>query len=328
MKKYLILGLVLATMFTGISCGSNAKNDEGKTSNMLEKAKIALASDEYDKARNLFKLASDEVEGKSKEEALVNYNLLHTFVLAKNALADGDIEAAKIELAKIEKDNTYENLVKDIQNLKKKIQENENLDLKIEDELKKVSNFLEEEKLEEAKKIFDEINLEGLSEEANKKYSQMSISVKKLEEKLADKKKLQEAKEKEETKKKEEKTNLFNGRSKLYIDYEDAGANDSFESFGLNVLESGELEVKVGTEKACPTGKLRKISEGSWTGSLYDGAFGVDYFYDVVATSDAIKVIQSSDENVRTIIFYLESKTYKSENTNSEMVDKGSFSLK
>ena len=328
MKKYLIVGLVLATMFTTVACGSKAVEEVKEVSKVMEEAKIAVASEEYEKARNLFKLASDEVSGEEKTLATSSYKLLESFIFAEKAVEDGDLEEAKLQLKKIESNTTYENLVEDIKALKVQIEERESLDSKIEEKLQIVSNFLEEKKLEEAKKTFAEINLEGLSDEANKKYADMSLEIKALEEKVEATKKAEADKEKVEDEKKENRDKLFNGTSKIYIDYEDSASIDSFESFMFRKLETGELEVSVGSEKACPSGTLRKIADTSWTGSLYDSAFGMDAFYDVVTTENAIKIIQSSDQNVRTIILYLKSQTYETTNTNSEITEKGSFTLK
>ncbi|MGL4656250.1 MAG: hypothetical protein ACRCWM_10255 [Sarcina sp.] len=328
MKKYIIMGLILGTMFTGVACGSKA----AEKSKVLEEAKIAVASQDYGKARNLFKLASDETEGEEKTLALNNYELLNSFVLAQKALEEKDIEEAKKQIAKIENDTTYPSLVEDIKELKKKIEDEEKKDKNLDEKLTIISNFIEEENLDGAKSSFAEIDIAQLSEEGNKKYADMSLKIKALEEKVEAKKEAEKKEQEAIEKAKNEKDKLLNGTSKIYIDYKDAGVNDSFESFQFRILSDGNLEMERATEKSAPEGTLGKVEENKWSGTLYDSAFLQDYLYEVIVTDDAIKVIQPNEFGTSTMVLYIKSKTYKLDivrnDGNEGHSETGSFTLR
>lgn len=333
MKKYLIGGLILATMFTGISCGSKANEGQNGNSKNLEEAKIAVNSEEYDKARNLFKLASDEEVGENKEIATNSYELLSSYILAQKALEDKDIEEAKIQLGKIENDTTYPNLIEDIKELKKKIEAEDIKNKDLDEKLETINNFLKDNNLEAAQKTFGQINLEALSKEGNKKYADMSVEIRKLEEKVeAEKKKDEDKKKKDEKEAKKDKNQLLDGSKEIYIDYDDAGSEDEFESYKFAILADGSLKVDTATHKTYPTGTLRLVEENKWSGSLYDSAHFTDEFCDVVVTNDAIKIINEGDQGKVTTTLYIKSQTYKSEFIPSDgreaTEQTGSFTLK
>ncbi|MGL5575470.1 MAG: hypothetical protein ACRDCW_08025 [Sarcina sp.] len=327
MKKYLIVGLVLTTMFTGVACGSNAQVVTVEKSGMIEDAKAAMSSSEYDKARNLFKLASDEETGENKDLAMNSYELLSSFILAQKALGEKNIEEARVHISKIENDTMYPNLVEDIKKLKGEIEAEESKDKELDEKFEVINSLVKEENLEEAQKVFAEIKIEGLSAEANKKYGNMSFKIKELEEKVAEKKKAEEEAKKIQEAQMIEKEAIFNGTKIIHIRSDE---DSKFENYKIIKLESGALEVEINNEWASLKGSLRQASDTAWTGTLYDSALGIDSFYDFTITDDAVKIIQTSDANVRTLTLYLKSKTYKEENTNINSVQNitGEFVLK
>ncbi len=69
MKKILLAGLILSITTLFIGCGKKSQS----YNKFMEEGKLALATEEYDKAANLFNLAKDEMDGKDIEaEALIN----------------------------------------------------------------------------------------------------------------------------------------------------------------------------------------------------------------------------------------------------------------
>ena len=265
MKKYLVGGLVLTTMFTGVACGSK-KDDK------VEESKPEQIVEVQDNQEN--KDDSKPVEDKKEEiEQTVN-----------------------------------------------------NSDKELDKKLAVVSSFLEKENLEGAKKAFSEINLEGLSDEGNKKYSDMSLRIKALEEKLAAKKEEEEKKEAAKEEVKKDRESILNGEKFIHIEYD----NDKYDNYKIRKSEDGNLVVELKSDMIDLNGTLNKKSDNSWTGTLYNSEAGIDSFYDFVVTDDAIKITQSNDSNVRTLTLYLKSKTYKEDNTNPNAVReiKGSFTLR
>ncbi|MGL4451014.1 MAG: hypothetical protein ACRCTZ_07495 [Sarcina sp.] len=327
MKKYLIVGLVLTTMFAGVACGSNAQVVTVEKLGMIEDAKAAMSLSEYDKARNLFKLASDEETGENKDLAMNSYELLSSFILAQKALGEKNIEEARVHISKIENDTMYPNLVEDIKKLKGEIEAEESKDKELDEKFEVINSLVKEENLEQAQKVFAEIKIEGLSAEANKKYGNMSFKIKELEEKVAEKKKAEQEAKKIQEAQMIEKEAIFNGTKIIHIRSDE---DSKFENYKIIKLEGGALEVEVNNEWASLKGSLRQASDTAWTGTLYDSALGIDSFYDFTITDDAVKITQTSDANVRTLTLYLKSKTYKEENTNINSVQNitGEFVLK
>ena len=267
MKKCLVSGLVLTTMFTGVACGSKEEPKE-----------------EVSKPGQVV-----EIQDNNKEES---------------------------KPAEDKKEEVEQGTQQTVNNSDKALDE----------KLALVSSLLEKENLNEAKKIFNQINLEGVSEAGNKKYADMSLRIKALEEKLNAKKEEEEKKEAAKEEVKKDRESILSGQKFIHIEYD----NDKYDSYKIKKLDNGNLEVDLKSDMIDLSGTLNKKSDNSWTGTLYNSQAGIDSFYDFIVTNDAVKIIQSNDSNVRTLILYLKSKTYKEENTNPNAIRemKGNFTLR
>ena len=168
-KKSLITGILIVT--SGILIGCNdAKETSSAHATAINEAKVAVASSEYDKAKNLFKLAIDE-GGEDTTLATENYELLNNFLEAKKLFDSKEIEKAKKIIDEIYKIETYENLSEDINELKGKIDTEKNATEDISSTFIKVENLIKENKFSEALELLNSIkipdNLETLLAESD-----------------------------------------------------------------------------------------------------------------------------------------------------------------
>ena len=205
MKKRSIIILVLVFMLLGVyGCGNSTSKKA------IEEGKIAIASNEYDKAKNLFKLAMNENGGSQAEET---YNMLNSYLESEKEYKDGNYDKALELLNNIKKVGDYENLNNDIENLHKNIEKKEKIDKEYNDNVKKINGLLKEGSLNKAKELVDSIDIKDLSDKQKSEVSKIKDEIVKKQEEL----KKQEQKKAEKAKKKEISKKEYNIKKGLEI---------------------------------------------------------------------------------------------------------------
>lgn len=182
-----ILTIILATGLYG--CGNSTAKKA------VEEGKIAIASNEYDKAKNLFKLAMDEDGGTENKET---YDMLNSYLEAEKEYKDGNYDKALELLNNIKEVGDYQNLNDDIKSLHKSIEEKEKIDKEYNNNIKKINELMEDGSLNKAKELLDSINLKDLSDKQKSEVNKLKDEITKNQEEL---KKQEENKVKEEKKK-------------------------------------------------------------------------------------------------------------------------------
>lgn len=182
-----ILTIILATGLYG--CGNSTAKKA------VEEGKIAIASNEYDKAKNLFKLAMDEDGGTENKET---YDMLNSYLEAEKEYKDGNYDKALELLNSIKEVGDYQNLNDDIKSLHKSIEEKEKIDKEYNNNIKKINELMEDGSLNKAKELLDSINLKDLSDKQKSEVNKLKDEITKNQEEL---KKQEENKVKEEKKK-------------------------------------------------------------------------------------------------------------------------------
>lgn len=183
-----ILTIILAIGLYG--CGNSTAKKA------VEEGKIAIASNEYDKARNLFKLAMDEDGGTENKET---YDMLNSYLEAEKEYKDGNYDKALELINNIKEVGDYQNLNDDIKNLHKSIEEKEKIDKEYNNNIKKINELMEDGSLNKAKELVDSINLNDLSDKQKSEVNKLKDELTKKQEEL----KKQDEKKAEEKKKKD-----------------------------------------------------------------------------------------------------------------------------
>lgn len=118
-KRYLILfGAVLVVLLLGVSLTRCSKTSN-TSMEALEEGKIALASLEYEKARNLFELAY--TEDKDNTEAVDLYNITRDILKLSDAIKEKDLVAAKEYLDKLNSSKNIEYIKESLLPLQEKV---------------------------------------------------------------------------------------------------------------------------------------------------------------------------------------------------------------
>lgn len=192
MNKKIIMTIITVILATSVLYGCG--NSTAKKA--VEEGKIAIASSEYDKAKNLFKLASDEGGGTENKET---YDMLNGYLEAEKEYKDGNYDKALELLNNIKEVGDYQNLNNDIKNLHKNIEDKEKIDKEYNDNIKKIKGLIKEGSLNKAKELVDNIDIKNLSDKQKSEVNNIKYEITKKQEEL----KKQEQKKAEETKKKE-----------------------------------------------------------------------------------------------------------------------------
>ena len=192
MKKKLIITILTALLTISVLYGCG--NSTAKKA--VEEGKVAIASNEYDKAKNLFKLAINEGGGTEDKET---YDMLDGYLEAEKEYKDGNYNKALDLLNNIKEVGNYENLNNDIKKLHKNIEEKEKLDKEYKDNIKKINELIKEGSLNKAKELVDNIDIKDLSDKQKSEINKIKDEIIKKQEEL----KKQEQKKAEEEKKKE-----------------------------------------------------------------------------------------------------------------------------
>ncbi|MEG1481367.1 hypothetical protein [Clostridium sp.] len=192
MNKKAITTIITGILVTSVLYGCG--NSTAKKA--VEEGKIAIASNEYDKGKNLFKLASDEG---SEIENKETYDMLNGYLEAEKEYEDGNYNKALELLNNIKEVGDYQNLKNDIKNLHKNIEEKEKIDKEYNDNIKKINGLIKEESLNKAKELVDNIDIKDLSDKQKSEFNKIKDEITKKQEEL----KKQEQKKAEATKKKE-----------------------------------------------------------------------------------------------------------------------------
>lgn len=190
MNKKVIITILTIMLAIGLyGCGNSTAKKA------VEEGKIAIASNEYDKAKNLFKLASDEDGGTENKEI---YDMLNGYLEAEKEYKDGNYDKALELLNNIKEVGDYQNLNDDIKKLHKSIEEKEKIDKEYNNNIKKINELMEDGSLNKAKELLDSINLKDLSDKQKSEVNKLKDEITKNQEEL---KKQEENKVKEEKKK-------------------------------------------------------------------------------------------------------------------------------
>lgn len=145
MKKITIL-LVAMLSFLLVSCGTN-----GTSKKAVEEGKIAAASKEYEKARDLFKLAVDEDSKNSEAKLLLD--LLNDYIDLTELVNTGEFDKVDELISNIEKNEKMELIKDDFQKTKDSISEAKDKIGKYSDEITNIENLLKDGNIDEAKSL-------------------------------------------------------------------------------------------------------------------------------------------------------------------------------
>lgn len=198
----IILTIILATGLYG--CGNSTAKKA------VEEGKIAIASNEYDKAKNLFKLASDEDGGTENKEI---YDMLNGYLEAEKEYKDGNYDKALELLNNIKEVGDYQNLNDDIKKLHKNIEEKEKIYKEYNNNIKNINKLIKNGSLNEAEELVDSINLKDLSDKQKSEVNKLKDEITKKQEAL----KKQGEKKAEEKKKKDNDAKEYNVNKGLNI---------------------------------------------------------------------------------------------------------------
>lgn len=154
-KKLIVLILSALLVVSLYGCGNSTAKKA------IEEGKIAIASGEYDKALNLFKLAVDEDGG---DEAKTDYNAIDSYLKSKSLLEEGKIDEAKKLLDGISKIDSFDKFNKDVDVLRSSIKNKEELNEKIDN----IDTLIKDKKYKEAKDKLEKINKKDLSNKDQK----------------------------------------------------------------------------------------------------------------------------------------------------------------
>lgn len=191
MSKKIIITILTIILATGLyGCGNSTAKKA------VEEGKIAIASNEYDKAKNLFKLAMDEDSGTENKET---YDMINGYLEAEKEYKDGNYDKALELINNIKEVGDYQNLNDDIKNLHKNIEEKEKIDKEYNDNIKKIDELIKEGSLNKAKELIDSINLKDLFDKQKSEVNKLKNEITKKQEELEK----QEKKKAEEEKKKD-----------------------------------------------------------------------------------------------------------------------------
>lgn len=143
MKKFTVL-LVAMLSFLLVSCGVN-----GASKKAVEEGKVATVSKEYEKARDLFKLAVDEDSKNSEAKLLLD--LLNDYIDLTALVNTGEFDKTDELVSRIEENEKMELIKDDFQKAKDSIAESKEKISKYSDEIASIEGLLKDGKLDEAK---------------------------------------------------------------------------------------------------------------------------------------------------------------------------------
>lgn len=177
-KKYIFI-LSILLCFLLIGCGNTVVKDA------LKQSKEAMQSKNYDKALASIEIVLDDDSQNS--EALIMKSIIIDYLNAKEALDENKLEKARDILQKINSQYEDYSIKDDVNKLKEtinnKIQNNE----KINSNIEKLSNLVNSQKYNDAKKLAETLKSESLTDEQKKKidslYSKINLALKQINEK-------------------------------------------------------------------------------------------------------------------------------------------------
>ena len=143
MKKIVVL-LVIVLSLSLVSCGVS-----GASKKAVEEGKIATVSKEYEKARDLFKLAVDEDDKNSEAKLLLD--LLNDYIDLNELVEKGEFNKTDELILRIEANEEIELIKDNFQKIKDDITKNKENINKYSNEIMKIENLLKDGKLDEAK---------------------------------------------------------------------------------------------------------------------------------------------------------------------------------
>lgn len=196
-KKYIFI-LSILLCFLLIGCGNTVVKDA------LKQSKEAMQSKNYDKALASIEIVLDNDSQNS--EALIMKSIITDYLNAKEALDENKPEKARDILQEINSQYEDYSIKDDVNKLKEtinnKIQNNE----KINSNIEKLSNLVNSQKYNDAKKLAETLKSESLTDEQKKKidslYSKINLALKQINEKNLQKEKENEKNNNKETNKK------------------------------------------------------------------------------------------------------------------------------
>lgn len=147
-NKLKVLGLLMGIIFL-VGCGNST------TTKAIEDGKIAIASQEYEKAERLFKLACDE--DNKNNEAKMLYELVENYLLLTLEIDNGNYIKSKEYLDIIEKNEKKDILEKELNLINERIVNGQKYDSRIKEIRGKLSSNLYEEAKELSEEVMEEV---------------------------------------------------------------------------------------------------------------------------------------------------------------------------
>ena len=145
MKKIISTFLIVLILASLVGCGGSASNKA------IDEGKLAFADKEYDKALAYFEIALDKYS--KDEEVNTMVQIIENYKKSLDLYEKNEIEEAEKVISNINKDYSKYSIKKDVDNLKKLIDESNTPDEKLDEEEEK--DILDtEEKTLENKKIY------------------------------------------------------------------------------------------------------------------------------------------------------------------------------
>lgn len=168
MKKVFSIILTLL-IITAVGCGN------GMEKKAMDQAKLALVNKEYDKASASFQLVLDE--NSKNEEARKIKEIIYTYLDAKKSLDSNKLDDANMTIDKIDDDYSNYSIKDDVNSLKIDIKNKISLRDKIQNDISKAENLVNEKKYDEAKAILDGLNKNYIDENQKNKVNELLSTI-------------------------------------------------------------------------------------------------------------------------------------------------------
>lgn len=142
-RKILLVLTSMLSVFL-LSCGIS-----GASQKAVDEGKVAIVSKEYEKARDLFKLAVDEDSKNSEAKSLLD--LSNDYIELMATITTGEFDKADELIANIENNEKLEIIKEDFEKTKNNINESKDMVAKYSDEIASIEKLLEDGNVDESK---------------------------------------------------------------------------------------------------------------------------------------------------------------------------------
>jgi hypothetical protein len=180
MKKIMIVLTAITAVFL-VACGTN-----GTSKKAVEEGKVEIVSKEYEKGRDLFKLAVDEDSRNLEAKSLLD--LSNEYITLMSMINTGELDKSDELISKIEKNDKLSIIKDEFEKTKDIVTSNKEKILKNTNEIKDIENIFESGNIDKAKslamnKLVDVKEIKSLEDRLNSiiKKVDESISIAKSE---------------------------------------------------------------------------------------------------------------------------------------------------